>query len=517
MSVTLVDLLTKASKRLGDRIALTFDPDGQTVTFAELESVTNRIAWALQAAGVLSGDRIGIMLRNTPHWPLTWIAGLKLGAVVVPLNVFYQVSDARYLIEHAGVSLIVCEPDLEPVVTKASAGLVSIGHILTAENLMQRSKLHSDNGLQTLIQDQSLANIQYTSGTTGKPKGCQLTHAWFFEFSQRFSRAYESLSETDTILTTAPFYYVDPQWNLALSLSLGCHLVVADRFHPSTFWKTVRRHRVTWFYCLGVMPKLLLKADRSTDEPIHHLRFVSCSGIPAVDHEAIEKRWGVKWYETYGMTETGLDLGVSFDEHDSLVGTGCIGRPLPTREAMVVDCDDNAVQPNIVGELVLRGPGMMQGYYRNSDATKAVFRNGWMHTGDQVRQDREGRFYFVGRLKDMIRRSGENIAAQEVEEIIGQHPAVRLVACVAVSDEIRGEEIKAYVVLQVGVVESSELLERLVKFCKARIAYFKVPRYWVFRKDFPRTPSEKIMKNLLVGDEIDRNSQTYDTSDKKWH
>jgi len=292
--------------------------------------------------------------------------------------------------------------------------------------------------------------------------------------------------------------------------------VVADRFHPSTFWDALRRHGVTWFYCLGVMPRLLLKTPPRPDDRHHPVRWVACSAIPPGDHRAIETRWGVPWYEHFGMTESGLDLAVGIDEHDALVGSGCIGRPLPTREARVVDAHDRPLPRGQPGELVLRGPGLMDGYYRNPEATARIFRNGWLHTGDIVRMDEAGRIYYVGREKDMIRRGGENIAAAEVEEVIMQHTQVKLAACVAVPDDTRGEEVLAHVVLQPGATPESVTPQALIEFCRERIAYFKAPRYWRYRDDLPRTPSERVIKSALAEGDEDPAVGAYDSVDDVW-
>jgi crotonobetaine/carnitine-CoA ligase len=207
----------------------------------------------------------------------------------------------------------------------------------------------------------------------------------------------------------------------------------------------------------------------------HPVRVVQCSGIPADRHADLENRWGVPWYEAFGMTETGADIRVYPEDHDALVGTGCLGRPARHRSVVVV-----------AGELMLRGPGMFDGYLGHP----SPFREGWFPTGDLVRLDDEGRVYHLGRAKDMIRRSGENIAAAEVEQVLMAHPGVLLAAVVGVPDEIRGVGVKAYVV---GTATAGEL----AAYCAARLAAFKVPRYWEFRDDLPRTPSERVAKQLL--------------------
>jgi len=516
----LATLCLRAAERWDRRIALVFDEDGIELSFRDVETRSNQFANALRQLGVQAGDRVGLMLRNRPEFPLAWLGIVKAGAVMVPLNVFYKPTDAGYLIEHAGVSTVICEADLEDIVARAAPALRDRERIFTLAHegsvLAASVAGASSSSPGVAVAPEHLANIQYTSGTTGRPKGCMLSNEWFARLAWRVAVAQHGLSESDVLLTAQPFYYVDPQWNVALSLLVGARLIVLDRFHPSSFWSKVKAHDVTWFYCLGVMPKLLLKTPVDESERDVCLRWAACSGIPPRDHANIEQRWGVRWYELFGMTESGLDLTVGPDEHDALVGSGCIGRALPTREVRVVGPDDRPAARNEPGELVMRGCGLMDGYYRDPKATAETFRNGWLHTGDLARMDERGLVYFMGRKKDMIRRSGENIAAAEVEEVITQHEAVRLAACVPVSDDLRGEEVKVYVVLVDGKSAHEVPPEELAEFCGERIAYFKVPRYWSYSDDLPRTPSERVMKSELIAGVEDLRVGAFDTVDKCW-
>jgi crotonobetaine/carnitine-CoA ligase len=336
-------------------------------------------------------------------------------------------------------------------------------------------------------------NIQYTSGTTGAPKGCVLPNRYWTTLAAGLATDFPAVGEDDVILTAQPFHYIDPQWNVALGLAAGATLVVLDRFHPSTFWAKVREYDVTWFYCLGLMPTLLLRQEPAEADRDHRVRAICASAIPRELHAELEARWGVPWYEAFGMTETGGDIRMTAADHDETVGTGCIGRPSRDREAMIADEDGKPVPRGETGELLLRGIGLMHGYHDDPEATAKAFRNGWFHTGDLARMDDAGRVYYVGRTKDMIRRSGENVSADEVERALLLHPAVRLAAVVAVPDELRGEEIKAYVVCDGERPEPAELAE----FCGGKLAYFKVPRFWAFADGLPMTPSERVAKGEL--------------------
>jgi crotonobetaine/carnitine-CoA ligase len=315
------------------------------------------------------------------------------------------------------------------------------------------------------------------------------------------------LNADDTMLTAQAFSYIDPQWNVVAALLAGAHLVILDAFHPSTFWAKVREHDVTYFYCLAAMPNLLLKMPADALDRSHRVRVVQCSAIPPARHAEIEQRWGVKWYEAFGMTETGADLRVTDVDHDELVGSGCAGGATRAREARIVDALDLPVPRGEVGELVLRGAGLMDRYEGDPEATAAAFRGGWFHTGDLARMDDAGRVYLVGRLKDMIRRAGENVSAREVEDVLLSHAAVRLAAVVAVPDDVRGEEVKAFVSAD-GEVVVAELAE----FCEQRLARFKVPRYWEVCDDLPVTDSHRVAKARLVA----APGRTWDRVDGTW-
>ena len=521
----LVTALRRAAARWPDRTALVFDETAEVLTFSELAARVDRFAAALAATGIGPGDRVGIMLPNRVEWPLAWLGLARLGAVMVPVNTGYRTADAGFVLEHAGVRAVIATGAVVALLLDVRAATGATFEILcidgdadgNAVDLASLIEAHAnDTPPAAGIDSHTLVNVQYTSGTTGEPKGCMLSHSWFMRFAWRVMVLHDGLDDTDTILTSQPFYYVDPQWNLAVALLSGATLVVLDRFHPSTFLHKVRSHRVTWFYCLGVMPKLMLNTPPSRLDREHWVKRVICSAIPRADHADIEARWGVPWYEAFGMTESGLDIAVVLADHDGTVGTGCIGTAMPGREVRVVDAEDRPVPAGTPGELVLRGVGLMDGYYRNPAATAEAFRNGWLHTGDVVSRDERGRIHYLSRTKDMIRRSGENIAAAEVEDVIMRHPGVRLAAVLAVEDELRGEEVMAYVVPSHGVSRDDVSPAVLSTFCAERLARFKVPRYWKYRDDLPRTPSERIRKEALREEHEDPRTGAYDRVEGRW-
>ncbi|MCP3818170.1 AMP-binding protein [Streptomyces sp. A3M-1-3] len=499
-------LVRRAAARWGERTAWTFDTRGEQLTFRQVEAGVAQLAGRLAGLGIGRGDRVAVLLRNRPEFPLTWLALARLGAAMVPVNTNYRRHDAGHLLADSGACLLVTEPEFLDLADALLSAVPTLEQVLDVDSPAPGAEPVA-GAVAAVPED--LANIQYTSGTTGRPKGCLLPHRYWTVLAESMVSEFPRLCEDDVMLTAQPFHYIDPQWNVAAALLSGAHLVVLDRFHPATFWERVRAHGVTYFYCLGLMPGLLLRMPPHPLDRHHRVRAVQASAIPGQLHRQLEERWGVPWYEAFGMTETGADLRVREDGHDAAVGTGCVGRPTARRDVRIVGPDDRPVPRGEQGEIALRGAGLMDGYLGRPEATAEAFRGGWFHTGDLGRMDELGNVYHLGRTKDMIRRSGENISATEVEEVLQLHPAVHTAAVVAVPDELRGEEVKAYLVGD--PVEPEELAAH----CLEQMAYFKVPRYWEFREALPLTASERVAKGeLLAADNLLAGS--YDRVEKVW-
>jgi len=505
--MTLVDLVTQAAERWPAKTAWIFDATGERFTFADIDARSSQIAVALREFGVEPGDRVAVMLRNQPEFPLVWLALAKLGAILVPVNTGYREFDGAHVLSHSGARFAVAADEFLELLTKI-ASATQLERVLTVDELTKNTRETTET---FSTEPERPVNLQYTSGTTGAPKGCVLPNRYWSTLAVGLATDFPSIADDDVMLTAQPFHYIDPQWNVALGLASGATLVVLDRFHPSTFWSKVREYDVTWFYCLGLMPTLLLRQPESPEDKQHKLRAICASAIPRDLHAELEARWGVPWFEAFGMTETGGDIRMSEEDHDALVGTGCLGRPSRDREVMIADEAGKPLPRGETGELLIRGIGLMHGYHEDPEATAKAFTGGWFHTGDLASMDAEGRVYYVGRTKDMIRRSGENVSADEVERALMLHPDIRLAAVIAVPDDLRGEEIKAYVVL--GAQNSPP--EELAEFCARKLAYFKVPRYWAVVDSLPMTPSERVAKGELRKD-ADPLAGTYDRTVKSW-
>lgn len=503
---TLPALLARASSEFGEREFLRFASG--SLSFAEVDELTSRLANHMIGLGLTPGDRVAIMMPNVIGWPVGWLAVLKAGGVVAPVNSSYMKADLDFVLRDCGAKIVLTSSDYRALVDEVAGALDHVKYVLDFDALGEVISASSPVAPDVAVDAESLANLQYTSGTTGFPKACMLTQDYWVRMGWMTAGLVE-LTDRDVALTAQPFSYIDPLWNTAMCLAAGIPLVVLPKFSASGFWPSVREHGATIFYVLGTMPILLLKQPRSEHDLEHDVRIVLCSGIPVESHAALEQRWGAPWREAYGMTETGVDLASIGDE--ATVGSGSMGRPVETKEVQLVDVDGAVVGAGEVGELVVRGKPLMVGYWNQPEVTAQTIRDGWLHTGDLARRDEEGRFYLVGRLKDMIRRGGENIACAEVEAALDQNPLVMASAVVPVPDELFGEEVKAFIQLSAGAHPTVATAESIIDTVRGRLARFKVPRFVEFVGDFPMTPSERIAKSKLIARSVEMPGDSFDT------
>lgn len=513
-------LLEKAAHTYADEAALHFFESGfPLLTYRELLAQVNRLANGLAARGVEKGSHVGVMLPNVVQFPITWLALARIGAVMVPINISYTGRELKYVVDDSETQWLIIHDD-------CLAAWKEIGEqhraMQGSENVFAvDSSDDAYTAWQSLLDGQSdvfepdreadlddLMNIQYTSGTTGFPKGCMLTHRyWLISGKQNAFR--DGLSYR-RILASTPFFYMDPQWQLLMSMYRGACLYVAKRQSASRFMSWVHDYKINF----ALMPDVVLKQPPSTHDRDHELMRVNVYGLSKDNHLLLEERFDVCAREAFGMTEIGTGLYMPVEAVE-MVGSGSCGIPVPFREARIADAEGNTVPDGEIGELLVRGPGIMKGYYNRREATAASFHGDWFRTGDLFRRDEHGYFYIVGRIKEMIRRAGENISVHELESVLLAYPEVCEAAVVAVKDDIRGEEVKAYVVPQQGV-RRDLMLDPLIDYCKNNLAAFKVPRYFEFRDVLPRTASGKVAKHMLVSDKQDPLTGSYDRVAGAW-
>jgi acyl-CoA synthetase (AMP-forming)/AMP-acid ligase II len=353
--------------------------------------------------------------------------------------------------------------------------------------------------------------LMYTSGTTGRPKGCILDNHYGLTSGGAYVGYGGRLmlrEGMERVINPLPLFHVNAGVIsfVAMLLTAGCQ-IIPDRFHPASWWDDVIATRATAMHYLGIMPPILMKQAPSPRDRQHGVRFGLGAGIDPAIHAAFEARFGIAMVEVWGMTETGRLFADSFEPRS--VDTRAFGKPWPPFEARIVDDHDREVARGAPGELVVRcaGPqprdGFFRGYLKDPEATAKAWKSGWFHTGDVATQGPDGMLCFVERKKNIIRRSGENISAAEVENGILEHPAIAKVTALAVEDELRDEEVMACIVLRPGTQASRETAQAIAAFGRDRLAYFKVPGWIVFVDDLPVTSTQKVQKGLIFPEGTD--------------
>jgi crotonobetaine/carnitine-CoA ligase len=483
-----------------------YHPDGVELTYAAVRAEVLRLKNAYSAAGYGHGHRVALLFENRPEFFFHYLAVNALGCGVVPVNPDYRHDELAYQMEHSEADLAVSIPErvvaLEAVAKERAKPLPVVDAGAWPGSLPRPGPAPRRDapGLDTEC------GLLYTSGTTGRPKGCVLSNfyylnagAWYRDLGGRL--AIEPGRER--FLNPLPLFHMNCQAVTATCaiLTANC-LILPERFSPRRWWRDVVATRATIIHYLGVMPPLLLNQDPVPEETAHRVKAGLGAGVEPQLHEAFEQRFGFPLVEVWGMTETGRIFSDCLEPR--AIHTRAFGRPRDGFEARVVDDRDREVAPETAGELVVRwggpeGPrhGFFGGYLKNDEATREAWRGEWFRTGDVVRRTADGTLIFVDRKKNIIRRSGENIAAAEVEATLQAHEAVAQVAVVAVPDEIREEEVLACVVPMPGLTADQALAERLCDFCLERLAYFKAPGWVLFVESLPTTGTQKVQKTQL--------------------
>ncbi|GAC1401222.1 MAG: ATP-dependent acyl-CoA ligase [Vulcanimicrobiaceae bacterium] len=468
------------------------------------------MAW-YEAAGYGPGHRVAILFDQRPEFVFHLFALNALGCTVAPISPDYRLDEIAYLLEHSeAVVALSIDSRLEDV--RAAATSFSPSPPVVRFDALDRALPQPPFPARRQALDAtSEAGLIYTSGTTGRPKGCVLTneyfHTWGSWFASRGGYLRLRYGE-ERLLNPLPLHHANAlAISLPAMLMTGGALVFPDRFHASTWWNDVVACKVTAVQFQGVIPNLLMKLPEVPEEKNHSVRFALCAGIEPNQHAAFEERFGFPLIEMWAMSETGRMT--TAHREPRFVGTRAIGRSEPGMELRVVDEQGDDVAINQTGEFVLRSTaqhprkGFFSGYLKNPEATEEAWRGGWFHTGDAVTKDETGMLFFVERRKNIIRRSGENIAAAEVEAVITNHDRVKQAAVIAVRDELREEEVMACVVAADPSEASEALAVELLEWTARQLAYFKAPGYVLFVDSLPTTSSQKVHKMRIFPEGTD--------------
>jgi acyl-CoA synthetase (AMP-forming)/AMP-acid ligase II len=482
-----------------------------TLSYRQAAARIGELQQRYAACGLQAGSRVGLLLENRPAMFLHWFALNALDVSVVPVNAEWRSAELDYLIEHSGIALAVV-PTNRVDEFRAAAVRTAQPLVVTAPDL-EALRTHTVTaataapGVQRNTLQRECA-LLYTSGTTGRPKGCVLSNQYFLSAGEWYLGVGGLCAirpGSERLLTPLPMSHMNAMAcsTLAMVLAGGC-IIALDRFHPRSWWQSVRESGATIVHYLGVMPAILLGADAAPEDRQHSVKFGFGAGVSARLHAAFERRFGFPLLEAWAMTETGCAAAIIASREPRKVGTACFGRPAAHIDWRILDEQGQDVSAGQQGELRVRvrGPeprkGFFSGYLKDPEATAAAWEGGYFHTGDVVYADDEGDLHFVDRRKNVIRRSGENISAVEVEGVLLQHPAVAGAGVSAVPDEIRGDEVMACIVLREGTpADGAALARELQSFCLQRLAYFKAPGYVCFCEQLPLTATEKIQRARL--------------------
>jgi len=487
-------LLERSAAYFPERTALVFKD--RRWTYRELDREVSALASGLKRLDLTAGERIGLHLPNWPEFVFSYYAAQKIGLIPLSLNVTYKADELAYLCRDGEVSAVVTA---DPVAGNLPARAVvpSLRHLIwvgsNPRDSVNFAEVRGDAALRAMELDRDeTAAILYTSATTGHPKGVMLSH------SNLVSNVYATMhhlrmAAEDRGLCALPLFHVFGQ-NFIMNALVGSGgtLVLQERFVLEEFLEAVGRERITLLYAVPTMYILFLSADLSR-YALASLRL--CFSAAAILPIEVEQRWqertGYGIHQGYGLTECSPFASYN---HEILHRPGSVGTPVENVEMRVVDEEGAEVPDGDRGEILIKGPNVMKGYFRNPEATAHAVRNGWLHSGDVGYRDADGYYYVVDRLKDMINVSGFKVFPREVEEILFLHPAVREAAVVGTPDPVRGEAVKAFVVLREAVQIAPDAL---IAFCRDRIASYKVPEAIEFVPALPKSPSGKVLKKAL--------------------
>jgi long-chain acyl-CoA synthetase len=494
----LVRFLKDRVRRYGSRILL--HGEGGSITYTEFDAITDRIARGLECLGVGPGDHVAVLHPNSVQTLLSFFSIIKAGAVVVPVNPLYTPREVTYLLNNSESTLLILHEDFSTLADQIKRDVPGLNHIVMrrrTETVETEIAALAGEHLQPLkertFDSDDPAIMFYTSGTTGSPKGVVLTHGNFAFGGPNIAQSY-GLREDDISIAALPMVHV---FSIASpffgSLSSGGAVVVVERFKPQTIFEVIEKFRATWFPGVPTMFILLLNAFRENTRDISSLR-MGLSGGASLPVEVLrkwEEAFRAEVIEVYGLTEsTGL---VTANPVFGVRKPGSVGINVPGVTAKVVNKDGGECLPNDVGELIFRGPNATKGYFKLPDETREKIRNGWIHTGDHAYRDDDGYFFIVGREKELIISGGYNIYPKEIEEVIHAHGAVSEAAVIGVSDPVKGEVPKVFVVRKPGMTATEE---EMARHCRENLAPYKLPKI-VFVEELPKNPTGKIMKKEL--------------------
>ena len=490
--MNLAENLARTAAATPDQVAIRLDD--LELTYAGLDAASALAAGWLREHGVGPGDRVGIMLPNIPQFPILYYGALRAGAAVVPMNPLFKEREVEYYLSDSGAKVLF---GWEGIADQAQPGAEAAGAAFEVVDAGFSQKLATYNPAPDVVEraPDDTAVLLYTSGTTGKPKGAELTHSNLGSNVATCVALFDG-GPGDVIFGGLPLFHSFGQTcGLNSAVACGATLTMIPRFEPHKALEVLQRDKVTIMQGVPTMYVALLQDPAHKDYDVSTLRLAVSGGasLPVEVLRGFEKEFGVILLEGYGLSET--SPVASFNHADRERKAGSIGTPVRDVEMRLIDADWNDTPDGEIGEIAIKGPNVMKGYWNRPDATTEAIKDSWFRTGDLAKRDEDGYYFIVDRAKDMIIRGGYNVYPREVEEVLYEHPAVAEAAVVGVPDAEYGEEIGAAITLKAG---ASATAEEIQEFVKERIAAYKYPRIvWFLDEGLPKGPTGKILKREI--------------------
>lgn len=504
---TLGQILEDKAQTCGEKVFLQFQEE-KSVTYSKCNEVTNRIANGLRRLGLEKGDKLSTFLPNSLEAVYLWFGAAKAGVIEVPINLAYRGDFLSHIINNSDSKAIVIDrelidrlkfvendlPKLEKVVVWSKSPVSEPLPQLRFDVIhYEELTSSSPEKPQVDVKYNEPQMILYTSGTTGPAKGVMDPHSKIYLSALEYIEAVRATPD-DVFFTCLPLFHANARiLCIYPAMLLGAKAVIYERFSASQFWDQIRKAGATVFNSLGAMANFIYNQPRKPDDGDNPVRVCAAFPMPPAIYEDFQKRYNVKVVEGYGLTEICI---ITYNPYDK-PKIGSCGKETKSFEVRIVDENDWPVPPGTVGEIVARGRvpwATSLGYYNMPEKTVELVRNHFYHTGDAGYLDEEGYLFFVDRIKDYIRRRGENISSYEIERVVNNHPKVAESAAISVKSELSEDEVKIVVVLKEGEKLAPE---ELIAFCEERMPYFAVPRYVEFVEALPKTPNEKVQKSKL--------------------
>ncbi|WP_235401603.1 long-chain-fatty-acid--CoA ligase [Rubrobacter aplysinae] len=509
---SLTDLLNEALQEHSDKTAVTFY--GRQISFQGLGQMVEGLAGALHERGVQKGDRVAVMLPNCPQYIVSFFATVRLGATVTQLNPMYVEREIEHILWDSGAKKVIVYADMYPRV-KAVQSETGVDEVIVVDlqgsaEIQEEDSLFDDylksaSGAAPGVEidpEEDLAALQYTGGTTGLSKGAMLTHrnlmANVSQTLDLFIDDQSAFSNNEKIVGVLPYFHIfGLTCVMMFGIRQGLNQLLVPRFEAREMAELVKREEPVMFAAVPTMYTGLAALEDLADYGFDRIRTYNSGGsaLPVELARSFERKTGKTLYEGYGLSEaspvTHFNPPFLGDNRE-----GSIGVPIPSTDSKIVDSETGEREMPVgePGELVVKGPQVMKGYWGMPEETENTLRDGWLYTGDVARMDEEGYFYIVDRKKDMILASGYNVYPREIEEVLFEHPGVSEAVAVGVPDEYRGESVKAFVVRHGGSATEEEILE----FCKERLAPYKVPKSVEFREELPKSTVGKLLRRVLA-------------------